>query len=108
MFSANQFICLHCQITNQNTQETIENEKKITFHLGRKQRLNHGAFAVEKNSSQKKPMWQVVFRFSLEIFTLSGSRYIFLKFYRFPSQKDVIKWRYLLLLVDKICQVSSE
>ena len=61
-------------ITNQNTQKTIENEEKITFHLGRKQRPNHKSFAVEKNSSQKKPLLQEVFRFSQEIFTLSGSR----------------------------------
>ena len=61
-------------ITNQNTQRTIENEEKITFHLGREQRQNHKSFAVEKNSSQKKPLLQVVFRFSQEIFTLSGSR----------------------------------
>ena len=65
-------------ITNQNTQKTIENEEKITSHLGRKQRLNHRAFAVEKNSSHKKSVWQVVFHFYREIFTLSGSRYIFL------------------------------
>ena len=97
MFSANQLICLHCQITKQKTQKTIENEHKMTFHLGRMYRTSHRAFAVEKNSSHRKPVWQVVFRFSLEIFTLSGSRHNFLKFYRFPSQNIVVKWRYLLL-----------
>ena len=97
MFQANQRICLHCQITNQITQKTIENEDKITFHLGRMYRPSHRAFSVEKNSSHRKPVWQVVFRFSLEIFTYSGSRYNFLKFYRFPSQNIVVKWRYLLL-----------
>ena len=35
MFEANQLICLHCKITNQNMQKTIENEVEITFHLGR-------------------------------------------------------------------------
>ena len=79
MFYANQLICLHCQITNQITQKTIENEDKITFHLGRMYRPSQRAFAVEKNCSYRKPVWQVVFRFSLEIFTLSGSRYNFLK-----------------------------
>ena len=97
MFYANQLICLHSQITNQNMQKTIENADKITFNLGRMYRPSHRAFAVEKNSSHRKPVWQVVFRFSLEIFTLSGSRYNFLKFYRFPSQNIVVKWRYLLL-----------
>ena len=37
-----------------NTQKTIENKGKITFHPGRKQRSNHRPFAVEKNSSHKK------------------------------------------------------
>ena len=49
---------------NQNTQKTIENEEKITFHLGRKQRPNHRALAVEKDSSHKKLVRQVVFCFS--------------------------------------------
>ena len=84
-------------ITNQNMQKTIENEEKITSYLGRKQRPNQRAFAVEKNSSHKKSVWQVVFHFYREIFTLLGSRYIFLKFYRFLSQNIVVKWRYLLL-----------
>ena len=97
MFSANQLICLHCQITNQNMQKTIENEEKTTFHLGRMYRPSHRAFAVEKSSSHRKPVWQVEFCFSLEIFELSGSRYNFLNFYRFPSQNIVVKWRYLLL-----------
>ena len=96
MFKANQLICLHCQTTNQIMQKTIENEDKITYHLGRMYRPSHGAFAVEKNSSHRKLVWQVVFRFSLEIFTLSGSRYNILNFYRFPSQNIVVKWRYLL------------
>ena len=91
MFYANQLICLHCQSTNQITHKTIENEHKITFHLGRMYRTSHRAFAVEKNSSHRKRVWQVVFRFSLEIFTLSGSRYNILKFYRFPSQNIVVK-----------------
>ena len=51
-------------ITNQNTQKTIENDEKITFHPGRKQRTNHRPFVEEKNSSHKKPVLQVVFRFS--------------------------------------------
>ena len=88
---------LTLSLTNRNAQKTIENEEKITFHPGRKQRPNHRAFAVEKNSSYKKPVLQVVFLFPWEIFTLSGSRYIFLKFYHFPSQNIVVKWRYLLL-----------
>ena len=61
-------------ITNQNYQKTIENEEKITFYLGRRQRPNRRPIAVEKNSSHKKPVLQVVFRFSGEIFTFSGSR----------------------------------
>ena len=88
---------LTLSITNQNTQRAIENEEKISFHLGRKQSPNHRAFAVEKNSSHRKPVWQVVFRFSREFFTLSGSRYNFLNFYCFPSQNIVVKLRYLLL-----------
>ena len=83
--------------TNKNTQKTIENEGKITFHLGRKHRPSHRAFAVEKNNSRRKSVRQVVFRFSWEIFTLSGSTYNFLKFYRFPSQNIVVNWRYILL-----------
>ena len=79
------------------SRKRIENEDKITFHLGRMYRPSHRAFAMEKNSSYRKPVWQVVFRFSLEIFTLSGSRYNFLRFYRFLSQNIAVKWRYLLL-----------
>ena len=48
MFYANQLICLHSQITNQNMQKTIENADKITFNLGRMYRPSHRAFAVEK------------------------------------------------------------
>ena len=48
---------------------TIENEEKITFHpVESKDRIR--PFAVEKSSSHKKPVLQVVFRFSWEIFTL--------------------------------------
>ena len=96
MFSANQFICLHYQLPIK-IRKTIENEEKITFHLGRMHRLSHRASAVEKNSSHRKPVWQEVFRFSREIFIFSGSRYNFLKFYGFPYQNIVVKWRYLLL-----------
>ena len=63
--------------TNQNMQKTIESEEKVTFHTGRKQRSNHRPFTVEKNSSHKKSVLELVFRFSREIFTLSDSRYIF-------------------------------
>ena len=84
-------------ITNQIMQKTIESEDKITFHLGRMHRPSHRAFAVEKNSSHRKPARQVAFRFSLEIFKHSGSGYKFLTFYHFPSQNTVVKLRYLLL-----------
>ena len=107
MFLANQLICLHCQITNQNMQKTMENEDEITFHLSRMYRPSHRAFAVEKNSSHRKQVWQVVFRFSLEIFTYSGSRYNFLKFCC-PFSKYCRQMKISSALVDAICQVSSD
>ena len=82
--------------TNQDTQKTIENEEKITSDWIQKKRLNHRPFAVKKNSSHKKLMLQVVFPFSGQSSTLSSNRYTFLKFYHFPSQNIVVKWRYLL------------
>ena len=93
-------------ITNKNTQKTIENEEKITIHPGRKQRPIHRAFAVEKTSSDIKPVLQVLFCVSQEIFTFSGSRHIFLKFYRFPAHNIVVEISYAL--VDAIYQPSFQ
>ena len=83
-------------------------EEKTTFHPGRKQRPNHGPFAVEKNSSHNKPLLQVIFRFSWEIFTLSGSRCIFRQFCRFPSQNIVEKKEISSALVDAMYQIFSD
>ena len=97
MSSTNQLICLHRQLPIPKYAKDNRKLREITFHPDQKQRPNHRTFAMEKNSSHRKPMLQVVFRFSREIFILSGRRYIFLKFYGFPSESIVVKWRYLLL-----------
>ena len=50
-------------VTNQIAQKTIENEEKLTSHFGQKQRPNHRAFSVEKNSSHKKRCGKWYFAF---------------------------------------------
>ena len=81
---------------NQNAHNTIQNWREMTLIMFRIKDQVTG-FLLWKNNFTENVVWQVVFTFTMQVFTFSRSRKIFRKFYCFPFRNISWSRRYLVL-----------
>ena len=106
MFSANQFICLHCQLPMKIRKRQKKMKRKLLFiSVESKDRIT-GFLLWRKQLSQKTGVAGGI-SLSREIFTLQIVD-IFFKILPLPFSKYSRKMKISSALVDAICQVSSD